>query len=106
MSGNTRSERCHRPVSRCQVTSEIAGRRIAPFSNLPRSSSRQTMKVFFAAAVAATALAAAYAADFCDQWGTATTDDYIIYSNLWGESYATSGSQCTGLDSSSGSTVA
>ncbi|KAK1935134.1 Xyloglucan-specific endo-beta-1 [Phytophthora citrophthora] len=47
-----------------------------------------------------------YADVFCDQWGTATTDDYIIYNNLWGESYATSGSQCTGLDSSSGSTVA
>ncbi|POM80511.1 Endoglucanase, partial [Phytophthora palmivora] len=51
-------------------------------------------------------MAVGFAADFCDQWGTATTDDYIIYNNLWGESYATSGSQCTGLDSSSGSTVA
>ncbi|KAL3666031.1 hypothetical protein V7S43_008824 [Phytophthora oleae] len=64
------------------------------------------MKVFFTVATTAAALTAAYAADFCDQWGTATTDDYIIYNNLWGESYATSGSQCTGLDSSSGSTVA
>ncbi|OWZ20016.1 Endoglucanase [Phytophthora megakarya] len=64
------------------------------------------MKVFAASGVTAAAMAVAYAADFCDQWGTATTDDYIIYNNLWGESYATSGSQCTGLDSSSGSTVA
>ncbi|EGZ25668.1 putative glycoside hydrolase family 12 protein, partial [Phytophthora sojae] len=62
--------------------------------------------VAFATAMAAAALAAAYADDFCDQWGTTTTDNYIIYNNLWGESYATSGSQCTGLDSSSGSTVA
>ncbi|KAH7492447.1 Inactive glycoside hydrolase XLP1 [Phytophthora ramorum] len=65
------------------------------------------MQVFFAAAFTiAAAITAASADDFCDQWGTATTDDYIIYNNLWGESYATSGSQCTGLDSSSGSAVA
>jgi xyloglucan-specific endo-beta-1,4-glucanase len=64
------------------------------------------MKAFFTAAMTAAALSVALADDFCDQWGTATTDDYIIYNNLWGESYATSGSQCTGLDSSSGSTVA
>ncbi|RLN44649.1 hypothetical protein BBJ29_001169 [Phytophthora kernoviae] len=64
------------------------------------------MKTLFAVTVSAAALSAAFAADFCDQWGTATTDNYIIYNNLWGESYATSGSQCTGLDSSSGSTVA
>ncbi|KAG1696309.1 hypothetical protein DVH05_018856 [Phytophthora capsici] len=64
------------------------------------------MKVLFTVALTATTLATAHAADFCDQWGTATTDNYIIYNNLWGESYATSGSQCTGLDSNSGSTVA
>ncbi|KAG6577985.1 Cell 12A endoglucanase [Phytophthora cinnamomi] len=64
------------------------------------------MKAFFVAAMTAAALAAVYADDFCDQWGTTKTNDYIIYNNLWGESSATSGSQCTGLDSSSGSTVA
>ncbi|KAL0632676.1 hypothetical protein Q9L58_008435 [Maublancomyces gigas] len=51
--------------------------------------------------------AAVLAADFCGQWDTATTaNNYIIYNNLWGQGAATSGSQCTGLDSSSGSTVA
>ncbi|KAE8901472.1 hypothetical protein PF005_g9566 [Phytophthora fragariae] len=67
------------------------------------------MKMIFATAiVAAVALTTTgtSADDFCDQWGTTTTDNYIIYNNLWGESYATSGSQCTGLDSSSGSSVA
>ncbi|KAG3112450.1 hypothetical protein PI124_g8325 [Phytophthora idaei] len=57
-------------------------------------------------AIMTASLATVYADDFCDQWGTATTDDYIVYNNLWGESYATSGSQCTGLNSSSGSTIA
>ncbi|KAH8147178.1 uncharacterized protein LAJ45_08656 [Morchella importuna] len=51
--------------------------------------------------------AATLAADFCGQWDTATTsNNYIIYNNLWGSSAATSGSQCTGLDSASGTTVA
>lgn len=31
----------------------------------------------------------------CDQWGTIQTGTYIIYNDLWGESAATSGSQCT-----------
>lgn len=30
----------------------------------------------------------------CDQWGSITTGAYIVYNDLWGESYATSGSQC------------
>lgn len=36
----------------------------------------------------------------CDQWGNIQTGNYIVYNDLWGESYATSGSQCvtvTGL---------
>lgn len=45
-------------------------------------------------------------ADFCDQWGSTTTGSYIIYNNLWGQSYDTSGKQCTGVDSLSGSTIA
>lgn len=30
----------------------------------------------------------------CDQWGSVTTGTYIVYNDLWGESSATSGSQC------------
>ncbi|KAI5800742.1 concanavalin A-like lectin/glucanase domain-containing protein [Pyronema domesticum] len=45
------------------------------------------------------------AADFCGQWDTATTTNYILYNNLWGSSAATSGSQCTGLDSTSGTSI-
>ncbi|EAU35557.1 hypothetical protein ATEG_03755 [Aspergillus terreus NIH2624] len=41
-------------------------------------------------------------ADFCDQWGQVTTGNFILYNNLWGQGNADSGSQCTGLDSSSG----
>ncbi|KAG0635424.1 concanavalin A-like lectin/glucanase domain-containing protein [Tuber brumale] len=50
---------------------------------------------------------AAVAADFCGQWDSVTTsNNYIIYNNLWGVNSATSGSQCTGLDSASGKSVA
>ncbi|KAJ5791728.1 CAZyme family GH12 [Penicillium psychrosexuale] len=45
-------------------------------------------------------------ADFCDQWGTTTTDTYILYNNLWNEAQDPSGTQCTGLDSSSGNKIA
>lgn len=31
----------------------------------------------------------------CDQYGSVTTGSYIVYNDLWGESSATSGSQCT-----------
>lgn len=31
----------------------------------------------------------------CDQWGTIETGTYIVYNDLWGESAASSGSQCT-----------
>ncbi|KAG3112449.1 hypothetical protein PI124_g8326 [Phytophthora idaei] len=64
------------------------------------------MKVLFAAALTAAAMSAAYAEEFCDQWGKTTSDNYIIYNNLWGSSAATgSGKQCTSLDSGSGDTV-
>lgn len=42
----------------------------------------------------------------CDQWGTITTGSYIVYNDLWGEAEATSGSQCVGVNSVSGSTIA
>ena len=45
-------------------------------------------------------------ADFCDQWGSVTTGSYILYNDLWGQSYDTSGTQCTGVDSLSGTTLA
>lgn len=45
-------------------------------------------------------------ADFCDQWGSVETGSYTVYNNLWGEANADSGSQCTGVDSLSGSTLA
>ncbi|KAJ5157111.1 uncharacterized protein N7482_008211 [Penicillium canariense] len=45
-------------------------------------------------------------ADFCDQWGSTTTGSYIVYNNLWGQSSDTSGTQCTGVDSLSGTTIA
>jgi xyloglucan-specific endo-beta-1,4-glucanase len=55
---------------------------------------------------AALAVSGASAAEFCDQWGSTTTGNYILYNNLWGKDSATSGSQCTGLDSANGNTVA
>jgi len=43
----------------------------------------------------------------CGQFDELTTSNhYIIFNNLWGESAATSGSQCTTLNSASGSSVA
>ncbi|KAF2093768.1 endoglucanase A precursor [Rhizodiscina lignyota] len=45
-------------------------------------------------------------ADSCGQYDTIQTGDYTVYQNLWGESSATSGSQCSGVDSLSGSTLA
>ncbi|PVI04772.1 glycoside hydrolase family 12 protein [Periconia macrospinosa] len=44
-------------------------------------------------------------ADYCGQWDSAVTGDYTVYNNLWGRDAATSGSQCTGVDSLSGSTL-
>jgi len=41
----------------------------------------------------------------CEQYGSITTGSYIIYNDLWGESDATSGSQCTTVESLSGETV-
>ncbi|RAQ42323.1 xyloglucan-specific endo-beta-1 [Aspergillus flavus] len=45
-------------------------------------------------------------ADMCGQWDTTTTDKFTLYNNLWGEGNADSGSQCTGLDSDDGNTIA
>lgn len=45
-------------------------------------------------------------ADTCDQWGSITTGTYTVYQDLWNEGTATSGSQCSGVDSLSGTTIA
>lgn len=44
-------------------------------------------------------------ADFCGQWDTSVQGSYTIYNNLWNKGQATSGSQCTGVDGLSGSTL-
>ena len=69
--------------------------------------------LFSVASTAALALAApttsasalSKRADFCGQWDTSVQGDYTVYNNLWGSSAATSGSQCTGVDGLSGSTL-
>jgi len=48
----------------------------------------------------------AFGADFCGQWDTATMTDYTLYQDLWGEDNASSGSQCTTVDSDNGDTIA
>jgi xyloglucan-specific endo-beta-1,4-glucanase len=42
---------------------------------------------------------------FCGQNDLVYAADFILYNNLWGESTATSGSQCTYLDYDSGHTI-
>ncbi|KAH7460391.1 Inactive glycoside hydrolase xlp1 [Phytophthora ramorum] len=59
----------------------------------------------FLAVVMATLLSVS-SADFCSQWRLSKAGNYIIYNNLWNKNSATSGSQCTGVDKVSGSTVA
>ncbi|KAH7128379.1 concanavalin A-like lectin/glucanase domain-containing protein [Dendryphion nanum] len=44
-------------------------------------------------------------ADMCGQWDSTVSGVYTLYNNLWGRDDATSGSQCTTLDSVSGSTI-
>ncbi|KAF2120139.1 endoglucanase A precursor [Lophiotrema nucula] len=43
--------------------------------------------------------------DICGQWDSVVTGSYTLYQDLWGESAATSGSQCSGVDGLSGSTI-
>ena len=45
------------------------------------------------------------AASNCGQWDTVQTGTYTVYNNLWGESAASSGSQCMSVDGLSGSTL-
>lgn len=62
------------------------------------------MKVIFAAFVAFSA-AHAQQQTLCGQYGTYSSAQYTVNNNLWGESSG-SGSQCTYVDSISGSGVA
>ena len=73
------------------------------------------MKTSFAlsalATLAATALAVPTSAiskraDICGQWDSTVQGSYTLYQDLWNEATATSGSQCSGADSLSGSTLA
>ncbi|EPQ53909.1 concanavalin A-like lectin/glucanase [Gloeophyllum trabeum ATCC 11539] len=41
----------------------------------------------------------------CGQWDTLTGGDFTLYQDLWGESAATSGSQCSWLNSTSGDCI-
>jgi xyloglucan-specific endo-beta-1,4-glucanase len=45
-------------------------------------------------------------ASFCGQWDSQVTGSYTVYNDLWGEADATSGSQCTTIDSLSDNTLA
>jgi xyloglucan-specific endo-beta-1,4-glucanase len=45
------------------------------------------------------------ATTYCGQWDTTTIGPYTFYTNLWGKDSATSGSQCSTIDSISGNTV-
>lgn len=42
----------------------------------------------------------------CDQWGSIVTGTYTLYQDLWDEAAASSGSQCSTLDSLTDGTVA
>jgi len=46
------------------------------------------------------------ATTICGQWDTVVTGTYTVYQDLWGESAASSGSQCTTVNSLSGTTLA
>jgi len=45
------------------------------------------------------------ATTICGQWDTVVTGGYTVYQDLWNEAAATSGSQCTTVDSASSGTL-
>jgi xyloglucan-specific endo-beta-1,4-glucanase len=63
------------------------------------------MKLSLSVALSLAAATAQAATQFCDQWGSVTEGNYILYNNLWGQAQATSGSQCTTFESLSGNTI-
>nr|AWN00461.1 xyloglucanase GH12 [Aspergillus cervinus] len=58
-----------------------------------------------AALILSLASAVAGATTYCGQWDSVTEGNYILYNDLWGESAATSGSQCFTYNSLSGNTL-
>lgn len=46
------------------------------------------------------------AGDLCSQYATSKQGDFTLYNNAWGKDQASNGSQCTGLDSASGTSIA
>jgi xyloglucan-specific endo-beta-1,4-glucanase len=77
----------------------------------------QIISLLTASVLAATALAAPSAIEspsktlnkrattICGQWDSVVTGTYTLYQDLWGESAATSGSQCSTFTSLTGSTM-
>jgi len=45
-------------------------------------------------------------ADICGQWDSVPTGSYTLYQDLWNKDAASSGSQCSGVDSLKGDTIA
>ncbi|TVY81633.1 putative xyloglucan-specific endo-beta-1,4-glucanase A [Lachnellula suecica] len=62
--------------------------------------------VLSAAAVAVPTAVEKRAVTQCGQWDSTVTGTYTVYSDLWNEAQATSGSQCVTINSLSGTTVA
>ncbi|KAI9917867.1 hypothetical protein PsorP6_013185 [Peronosclerospora sorghi] len=62
-------------------------------------------KTSFARIITASALPLALAADLCAQWDRATSNNYIVYNNLWNKNAASAGNQYTRIDKTSGSTI-
>ncbi|TFK50155.1 Xeg-Edgp [Heliocybe sulcata] len=62
------------------------------------------MKLDFASLLVFAPLGLA-AAQMCGQWDTATGGHFTLYQNLWGEGDASSGSQCSWLNSTSGDCI-
>lgn len=69
--------------------------------------------VFFSASLAALAIAVptptrtlkTRSTTECGQYDSVQTGNYIVYSDLWGEDNASSGSQCFTVDGLSGNTI-
>lgn len=45
-------------------------------------------------------------AEICEQYGTTEAGDYTVFNNLWNLDKDPNASQCTGVDSSQGNTIA
>ncbi|KAF1777864.1 Concanavalin A-like lectin/glucanase domain [Phytophthora cactorum] len=79
--------------------------RCSPTARFTTSSKLPTMKGFLAGAITAATFAVASAREYCGQWDWAKSTQYTVYNNLWNKNAAASGSQCTGVDKISGSTI-